>query len=137
MADSIPPVDPALVGKDVSHDRERLELRLLEAEALLKEHGNREAGQRFWLKWFAVGTGAIVVTAMACLLTHLVHMVFWGPILLVGSAFSVAMIVAPIASITTITVAIFVGAFRRFDDKDASKLTNGVGTASTYWSSGS
>lgn len=137
MVDSIPPVDPDLAQGGVNQERERLELRLLEAEAQLKEHGNREAGQRYWLKWFAVLLGAIVVVAMAALLTHLVHMVFWGPILLARSAFSVAMIVAPIASITTITVAIFVGAFRKFEDKDVKQLKDGLSTTANYWADGS
>jgi len=40
------------------------------------------------------------------------------------------MIVAPIASITAITVAPFVGAFRKFDDRDMETI--GTGAASTF-----
>ncbi|MGA0543622.1 hypothetical protein [Neotabrizicola sp. VNH66] len=62
-------------------------------------------------------------------LAHLVHNTFWGPFHFASGAFSVAMIVAPIASITAITAALFVGAFRKFDEKDLEALGNGAAGA--------
>lgn len=136
MSDDIPDIDPDLTMGESQADREKLELRLLEAEALFREHGNREAGQRFWLRWIAAMVGVGVIFLMVALLTHLIHQVFWGPILLVGPAFSVAMIIAPITSITAITVVFFIGAFRKFEDKDLEKMGNGVSGAANWMRGG-
>lgn len=113
---------------DLAHraEVERLEFELLETDRALRALQKREAGQRFWLRWIAVGTGIAVILGMTALLTHLVHSSFWGPFRFASGAFSVAMIVAPITSITAITVALFVGAFRKFDEKDFDALGNGA-----------
>jgi hypothetical protein len=111
-----------------SEDLERLEL--LETDRALRTLQKREAGQRYWLRWIAVFTGILVIGGMSAVLTHLVHRTFWGPFHFASGAFSVAMIVAPIASITAITVALFVGAFRKFDDKDFETI--GSGAANTF-----
>lgn len=120
-ADLTPPSDPARRA-----ELERLEFELLETDRALRTLQKREAGQRYWLRWIAAGTGIIVIVGMAGVLTHLVHSTFWGPFHFASGAFSVAMIVAPIASITAITVALFVGAFRKFDEKDLETLGNGA-----------
>lgn len=60
------------------------------------------------------------------MLVHLVHSVFWGPFVFVSPAFAVAMIVAPVVSITAITVSLFIGAFKKFDDKDLETIGNGA-----------
>lgn len=99
-------------------DRDRLEFELLETDRALRSLQKREAGQRFWLRWIAVVTGILVILGMASVMAHLVHKTFWGPFHIASPAFSVAMIVAPIASITGITVALFVGAFRKFEEQD-------------------
>ena len=113
-----------------SEDLERLEFELLETDRTLRSLQKREAGQRYWLRWIAVVTGILVIGGMSAVLTHLVHRTFWGPFHFASGAFSVAMIVAPIASITAITVALFVGAFRKFDDKDFETI--GSGAANTF-----
>lgn len=113
-----------------SEDLERLEFELLETDRALRVLQKREAGQRYWLRWIAVVTGIVVIGGMSAVLTHLVHRTFWGPFHFASGAFSVAMIVAPIASITAITVALFVGAFRKFDDRDTETI--GTGAASTF-----
>jgi biotin transporter BioY len=115
---------------------EELEFRLLEASVKEKALRHREDDQRYLLKWVAAIAGIVVIVAMGALVTHLVHHVFWGPFLFANAAFTVAMIVAPITSITAITVALFVGAFRKFDDKDLEKVGNGVSSASTFYRGG-
>jgi hypothetical protein len=89
----------------------------------------REYGQRRAIRWIAVATGIVVILGMAAILTHLVHSTFWGPFHFASGGFSVAMIVAPIASITAITVALFVGAFRKFEDNDIEAIGNGAAGA--------
>jgi len=128
MEVNVPKIDPALGGSEDPKLREKLEFELLEAEAKLKRLANREIGQRFIIKWIAIVTGWLVILGMAALLVHFFHKAFWGSFLFVSPSFAVAMIVAPVASITAITVAIFVGAFRRFEDKDLERLGNSVST---------
>jgi len=127
-ADLTPSSDPARRA-----ELERLEFELLETDRALRTLQKQEAGQRYWLRWIAAGTGILVILGMAGVLTHLVHRTFWGPFHFTSPAFSVAMIVAPIASITAITVALFVGAFRKFDDKDLETVGNGaLGALNTF-----
>ncbi|WPZ30776.1 hypothetical protein T8A63_07375 [Sulfitobacter sp. OXR-159] len=126
-ADVVPPSNGPENGR-----REDFEFELLEAERALRKLLTREAGQRYWLRWIAVGAGCLVIVGMASLLWHLAHIVFWGPFVLVGPAFSVAMLVTPILSITTITVALFVGAFRKFEDKDIDTMSSGIAGAASF-----
>lgn len=126
MSDDIPPLDPSPTANNRSADYELLELRLLQMEAENQGLKRREYGQRRTIRWIAVFTGIFVIGGMGAVLTHLVHSTFWGPFHFASGAFSVAMIVAPIASITAITVALFVGAFRKFDEKDLETLGNGA-----------
>lgn len=116
-------------------EREHLEFELLETDRALRNLLEREVGQRYWLRWIAVVTGVAVIAGMAYALAHLLHNTFIGPFHFASSAFSVAMIVAPIASITAITVALFVGAFRKFDDKDLEVVGNGTARALTMFRS--
>ncbi|SDW76940.1 hypothetical protein SAMN05444358_1011709 [Ruegeria halocynthiae] len=131
MSDEIPPIDPDLEPEGPSREnrREELEYELLEAEAAISKLARREIGQRYAIKWIAVVSGVVVIVGMAAILWHLVHSAFWGPFLFASPAFSVAMVVAPITSITTITVALFVGAFRKFEEKDLETMGNGVSGA--------
>lgn len=133
MSDDIPPLDPSPSTTNKSGDYERLELRLLSMEAENQELKRREYGQRHTIRWIAVWTGLFVIIGMAVALTHVVHSTFWGPFHFASGAFAVAMIVAPIASITAITVALFVGAFRKFDEKDLETMgNNAAGVYNTF-----
>lgn len=133
MVERIPQLDPTLSKEPSSvekiAERENLEFDLLKAEAKLIKLSHRETWQRYMIKWAAVITGLVVIAAMGFVLWHLVHSVFWGPFMRGSAAFSVVIVTAPIVSITTITVALFVGAFRRFEDKDLETMGNGVAGA--------
>lgn len=123
MSDNIPPLDPSPSTTNRSADYELLELRLLRMEAENQDLKRREYGQRRAIRWIAVITGMIVIVGMGAVLTHLIHSTFWGPFHFASGAFAVSMIVA---SITAITVALFVGAFRKFDEKDLETMGNGA-----------
>lgn len=123
----IPPNAPSVGGSDGQHTRrEELELEVLDLEAKLKRLAHKEIGQRYIIKWMAVITGGLVIAMMVGIMTHLFHSLFWGPIFISSPALAVAMIVAPVASITAITVALFIGAFRKFDEKDLETMGNGM-----------
>jgi NADH:ubiquinone oxidoreductase subunit K len=116
-----------------SKELEELELRLLSTEARIREAEAREKSQRYWLRWLAPVMGILVIVGMECLLRHMLHNVFWGPFHRGSGAFLVAMIVAPIASITAITIALFVGAFRKFEEKDVESIGRGaIETLNTF-----
>ena len=83
----------------------------------------RELVQRYRVQQIAVGMGVSVFVFMAYILFH--HL-FCKPLLPPEHHFSWVLVVAPITSITIITVALFVAAFRRFEDKDSSKVRDGV-----------
>lgn len=106
-------------------ERERAILKLEERALKLETH---EIYQRVVVRWVAVGIGIFVILMMLAILGHALHHLIWfGPILRGSAAFSVAIIVAPAASITMITIALFVGAFKKFEDKDADRAANGIG----------
>lgn len=121
MVDLIPSVDPDL-NPQSNNDREKLEFELLELETAIQKLNKREVGQRYFIKWIAVISGILITCCMFLMMWHLVHAAFWGPFAFASSAFTVAMVVAPIFSVTTITVALFVGAFGRFKEKDMENL---------------
>lgn len=131
MPENIPPID-AGPSPDSSKILERAELEALNAEAKFRTLVQREIGQRYIIKWVALATGIIVIVGMSTLMAHLIHHVFVGPLMFVNTAFSVAMLVAPILSITAITVALFIGAFRKFEEKDLENvggtLVSGIST---------
>lgn len=134
MSSDIPTIDAdyersVAAISSVGEEREYL---ALEAEAAFYSQRNRSETQKYVIKWVAVATGILVIFGMAGMLAHLVHRVFWGPFAFVSPAFAVAMIAAPVASITTITVSLFVGAFRKFEDKDAETVGKGASVASSW-----
>lgn len=124
----MPEIPPNVTDVGVPSARrfEALEAKNLDLEARFLQLQNREQSQRILLRWIAMATGVFVVGVMIFILTHLLHHTSVGPFIVARPAFAVAMIVAPITSITTITVALFVGAFRKFEEKDVGTVSNGL-----------
>lgn len=114
--------------------REAAELRLLEAGAVRLELANKEQLQKIDLRYAAIAAGGIVIAFMMIVIVWLLCKTFDAPMRFVNPLVGVAMIVAPIVSITAIVIAILVGAFRRFDEKDlenvAAVSTGAAGFAS-------
>jgi len=131
MAEDIPPIDTLDLREndDLNKRIALLEFDRLEAESKLLRYQHRETQQRYVLKWGVVILGLIVIIFMACVLMHLSPKAIWGPFFLGSPAFSVAMIVAPITSITAIVITFFVGTFRKFEDHDVQKLGDSVAGA--------
>jgi hypothetical protein len=118
---TVPPVDLTGLGNASSNDRvNAIELRLLDAGAKAKENLNREADQRYWLRWGAVGGVAAAMLIMAFLLYHISHSMPIGPLEKIPGAFLVALFVAPIVSLTTLAVSLLVAAFRGFKESDGT-----------------
>ena len=97
----------------------------LKVERELRRLVWREIGQRFYIRWIAVGSGVAVMLLMAYVLFH--HL-FLQALLPQHSGFSWVLVVAPVTSVTVVTVALLVAGFRRFEDKDLSKAGNSIAT---------
>jgi hypothetical protein len=138
MDDEVPEIAPK--PEPLNDGQESAEQRLLLLGSQLQGLLAEETSQRIWLKWIASAVGCLVIVGMSALLWHSMHMMWdsksmfpWWPWPKIPSGVAVAVFVAPVVSITTITVALFVASFRRFEDKDletaGSSIVGGVGIA--------
>lgn len=120
----IPSVDKGENAPSSSGDSERfsdLEFRLLEADAVAKEHANREGGQRFWLRWIAVGISVSIVVFMGVVLKHVVHKLLLIKTFGASNAYVIGLYVAPILSMNALSIALLIAAFRKFKEDDGEK----------------
>ena len=72
------------------------------------------------IKQVAVGVGIFVVLVLFAVLGFAIYRAIWMPsgFRIDNIAVVIALIVAPITSITAIVIALFIGAFRKFDERD-------------------
>lgn len=129
-----PPVPPpAAANNAVGGDGPFIESRLaaleqkmdeaaLSAEAQHRDLLISEVKQRIRVRYFTVGIAVIAICFMAIALAYAAHHYFWGPFVLVPPAVAIAMFVSPLVSITTITIMLLIGAFRRFKDDDMDNI---------------
>jgi hypothetical protein len=122
----VPPLKTPPQQQANSAAREAAELRYLNAEAEKRELANAEQKQKINIRRAAILAGIVVIVTMLVILVCLIRKTYWGQFVFMNPAIGVAMIVAPITSVTAIVVAILVGAFRKFDEKDLDKLASGV-----------
>lgn len=119
--------DPMLLlGERIDLLEQKIESGALAAEEEARSLLIKEIRQRITTRRVAVWVGLLVIVGMSAILWHGVHRYFlsvpvadWS-ILTIPQAVAITMFVAPVVSITTITVVLLVGAFRRFKDDDAS-----------------
>ncbi len=81
-----------------------------------------EVKQRIRVRYFTVFVALCAMLFMGIAMTRASHHYFWGPLVVVPPTVAIAMFVAPIVSITTITIMLLVGAYRRFKDDDMDKI---------------
>lgn len=123
--DAVPKIDLALADS-VRHEdlrRKEVEYNFLMADEHYQKIVNRDKDQRYWLRWIAAAIGIIVIVGMTSLLWHMMHQLKFWPFQIYASSVLIAMFVAPLVSITTVTIALFIGAFRRFSDDDLDKIS--------------
>jgi hypothetical protein len=72
-----------------------------------------EISQRIRIRWIALTIAVICLLFMAGLLIWASHWYFWGKFVTVPSPVAATMFLAPVVSITTITVMLAIGAFTR------------------------
>jgi hypothetical protein len=95
------------------------ELGALSAEAQVRELLKKEIQQRIWIRWIAIAFAILVICFMAYLICrYLKYFFLFGALSTLPSAVAITLFLAPIVSITTVTVIIALGAFRKFKDDD-------------------
>jgi|EndMetStandDraft_5_1072996.scaffolds.fasta_scaffold1138072_1 hypothetical protein len=94
----------------------------LDAEAQHRRLLITEVRQRINVRNWVVAIAITVLIFMACVLAHAAHRYFLGPFVLIPPTLAIVMFIAPVVSITTITIMLLIGAFRRFKDDDMGKI---------------
>lgn len=107
------PVDVAELEQRIATLELARENEGLNHEAQVRELIKREIKQRIFIRWTALAVAMTAVVYMAILLICASHWYFWGKFISVPRSVAVTMFLAPIVSITTITVMLAVGAFNR------------------------
>ncbi len=106
-----------------------------ENEAIRLERLDRD--QRRIIRWAAVGVACLTLVFMAVMLACSLHwMTLRNQDLSGVTSLLVAMIVSPVLSITTITLGLLIGAFRRFKREDEAKAAGLAGSAAITAASG-
>lgn len=105
---------------------EALQFRGLEAEAKAKEHLNREADQRYLLRWLSVIVCLAIIIGMGVMLGHVVHKLMTFKTFGAASTYIIAVYVAPIVSMSGLAIALLVAAFRGFKDGDGDASTKAI-----------
>ncbi len=134
-----PPVEHLNSANDAMSELERRIARLeLEGDSarLSDESTHRgllisEVRQRIRMRYTAFGLAVVTMVFMAVTVWHTVHSYFWGSLITVPQSVAIVMFLAPITSITAITIVVLIGAFRRFrdDDMDNVNVTSLAGEA--------
>lgn len=117
--ESVPNIDQDGAAPMASARVEDIELRLLDANAKSKENVNKEADQRYRLRWLAVVVSILLICGMGLILWHASHKVLGLSYVHSQGVYIIAAFVAPIVSMTTLSLALLVAAFRGFKDSDA------------------
>ena len=122
MPNKIPTTDSAsMPGYDENvKRRDALELDRLETELNHAKAVTHEIRVSVVIKQVAVGVGILVVLVLFAVLGFAICRAIWMPsgFRIDNVAVAIALIVAPITSITAIVIALFIGAFRKFNERD-------------------
>lgn len=101
---------------------ERLASDELSEESKIRGLLINEIEQRILIRKYAVWIAITIISFMALVLVHGIHEYFWFKMVVIPQSIILAMFVAPIVSITTLSVLLIIGAFRRFNDDDMPKV---------------
>lgn len=117
MAD-VPPVDQVSGADKLARIYEEVELRQIDADAKARENLNREADQRFHLRYWAVVVASLLMLLFVIIAIHILNSVPYlldkkaTPLLVVG------LYVPPIAAVVTLSVSLLLAAFRGTKEMD-------------------
>jgi magnesium-transporting ATPase (P-type) len=130
MADNFVPTDPTgsetplsdarldALQKRIAELEGKIELESLSAEGQHRQLLRREIEQRIQIRFWTSILAVLMLCLMAFVLWYATHRYLGYPKSQKTPAIVIALYVAPIASMTTITVMLLIGAFRRFKDDE-------------------
>jgi hypothetical protein len=127
------------LAKELAVIQAQLSANVLTRDAKEKQDRSAEIQQRMKIRW-RISVVAVVVLVLLFLLAIsglcLVFArtpIFLGHMLTVPSGYAIALFVAPVASITAITVGLIYGAFRQYKEDDLDSFAQPIaGVASNY-----
>ncbi|MDX3976139.1 hypothetical protein [Shinella sp.] len=96
----------------------------LSAEAEYKALLKKEIQQRIDVRNWVIVIAIVVLIFMGGMLTHTAHSIYRTHQFDLAPSVLIALYLAPIVSITTITVMLLFGAFRRFKDDDMDRVSS-------------
>lgn len=134
--DRIPDYDPDTELSDFLNDGwdyrfQKAQYDNLLAETALAKEQKREIGQRIWIRWLAVLLSTAVVGAMFYAFYHIQHQIFGFRYTFMQTGAMIALVVAPVVSISGITIALLFGVFRGYKDADAAAASAAVAASVT------
>lgn len=127
MGSSVPEIDQesSEPAKSASLDSsETPEYRVLKADAKAKENLNRESDQRYSLRKLVIWVCIALMVAMCGLLLYVVCSLVESDKVKASPSIFIAAYLAPIASMTTVAIALLVAAFRGYRDSDEQTLAS-------------
>ena len=127
MIAQVPEIDRDSINSEAS-----LHLRLIDAEAKSREKLNREADQRYWLRWLVIAMSVLLVVGMAVLLVFVVCRVIFGGFMELDQSVQVTAYLAPITSMTAVTIALLIAAFRGYKETDEEAAKSGIREATQH-----
>lgn len=94
----------------------------LSAEDKYRRLLRHEVMQRIGMRYAAIIIALLVIATMVWFAQHVLSLYFVGPFVAVPPAVAIALFVAPIVSVSAITIMLLIGAFRRFKDDDLDEI---------------
>jgi hypothetical protein len=129
MAEEQPPPPPqqltdpvAAMQARISALEEAAEAGKLDSESKYRGLLISEVNQRIRMRYAVSILATLVILAMAGYAAHAVHHYFVGPFVLISPSLAIVLFLAPVTSVTAITISLLVGVFRRFKDDDIEKI---------------
>jgi hypothetical protein len=133
MSAEVIPQDPLAGSPELDGRLDGLESRLskiendradkaLSAEDRYNRLLQHEVLQRIAMRYAGIAIALIVIWIMVCFARYVLDLYFIGPVILVPPAVAVALFVAPIVSVSAVTIMLLLGAFRRFKDDDIEQV---------------
>ncbi len=83
-----------------------------------------EVLQRIIMRYAVMVIAVIVISIMVFFATYVLFQYVFFPIVYVAPTVTIALYVAPVVSISTVTIMLLIGAFRRFKDDDIEQVNS-------------
>ncbi len=123
MSSRIPNIDSSAHGQDAlitgtTSVEEKHEFQLLKHENQFREIGIRSAKQMYRIRWTAIGISSLLLLGMTVLLAIAVRKLFFVESSTLPVSLQVTAYLTPIVTMSAISIAVLVAAFRGYHESD-------------------